>query len=136
MFITLETDYAVRIVHCLAVRKVRTSAADISEQTRVPQRFALKILRKLVSGGIVKSYKGVNGGYTLMRDPSEITLRRVVEVMEGPIILSRCLSEDYVCTGYDGCACYFSERFYEISKKLAETLEEVKFSDALPKEDK
>ncbi|MGN0674985.1 MAG: Rrf2 family transcriptional regulator, partial [Oscillospiraceae bacterium] len=55
MHITLEADYAIRIVHCLAKSKKRLDAKTIAEQTTVTLRFALKILRKLVASGIVKS---------------------------------------------------------------------------------
>ena len=50
MHITLESDYAVRIVYCLAQNGGRMEAAAIAEQTGVTLRFSLKILRKLVAG--------------------------------------------------------------------------------------
>ena len=62
MHITLESDYAVRIVSCLTTANKRLDAKTIAERTCVTLRFALKILRKLVAGGIVKSYKGTQGG--------------------------------------------------------------------------
>jgi len=58
MHITLEADYAVRIVACLANHNTRLDAKTISDKTCVSLRFALKILRKLVSSKIVKSFKG------------------------------------------------------------------------------
>ncbi|MBQ7129227.1 MAG: Rrf2 family transcriptional regulator, partial [Clostridia bacterium] len=59
MRISLETDYAVRIVWCLANSGKRLSASIIAKNTRVTEKFCLKILRKLVSKGIVKSFKGI-----------------------------------------------------------------------------
>lgn len=67
LHMTLEADYAVRFVDFLASCKEKTGAHTISEQTQVPLRFTLKILRKLVDGGIVQSYKGARGGYQLSR---------------------------------------------------------------------
>ena len=58
----MEADYAVRIVHCLAKNGQRMDAKSISDETGVTLRFSLKILRKLVSAGIIKSYKGTQGG--------------------------------------------------------------------------
>ncbi|MFR5070020.1 MAG: hypothetical protein ACLTE2_09810 [Eubacteriales bacterium] len=55
MHLTLEADYAVRIVDKLAIENKKIDAHTISEQTNVPLRFALKILRKLVASGAVKS---------------------------------------------------------------------------------
>ena len=128
MRISLETDYAVRIVDCLANQNSRTSAAKIAEKTRVTEKFCLKILRKLVSQGIVRSYKGVNGGYELNKLPEEITLKQVIETIEGPIVLSRCLQNDFNCEHKDGnCTCYFHKVFYEVSKEMAERFDSVTF---------
>ena len=91
MHITLEADYAVRIVNCLAKHKVRMDAKSLSGATGVTLRFSLKILRKLVAEGIVRSYKGTQGGYELARPAGEISLGEVIEVVEGPITISRCV---------------------------------------------
>jgi Rrf2 family protein len=131
MFITLETDYAVRMVYYLAKEGCRKGAGDIAEGTEVTLRFTLKILRKLVSGNIVKSYKGVNGGYELTKNPSDITLKDVVEIIEGPIILSRCLGKDYTCNRYEHSQCYFNHKFEDISKIIADELSKITFADAL-----
>ena len=132
MFITLETDYAVRMVYCLAKENRRLGANEISEKTGVTLRFALKILRKLVAGGIVNSFKGVTGGYELTKAPGEISLRDVVEIVDGPIILSRCLGDDYVCTGNeDKGNCFFSHKFNEISTLVSDRLGEITFADAI-----
>ena len=95
MHITLESDYAVRIVHCLAQSGERTDAQTLADQTGVSLRFTLKIMRKLVAARIVRSYKGAKGGYVLTREPSAITLRQVIEAVEGPYRFSRCLDSNY-----------------------------------------
>lgn len=93
MHITQESDYAVRIVYCLAKCGTRRDARGISEEMCVTLRFSLKILGKLVSSGIVESYKGNRGGYELARPASEITLKDVIDAVEGPYRLSRCVGE-------------------------------------------
>ena len=55
MHITRETDYAIRIVYCLANTQGRKDAGTISEEMGVTLRFSLKILHKLVKSGLVKS---------------------------------------------------------------------------------
>lgn len=131
MHITLEADYAVRIVHYLAVEGKRTDAKAISRQTGVTLRFALKILRKLVVSGIVCSFKGTQGGYEIARPLEEISLKDVIETVEGPYALSRCIdSEDYVCTNPNGgCDCSFQKVFADISDMVNEKLASVHFSD-------
>jgi len=120
----LTLDYAVRIIGCLSAENKRIDAKNISERTGVSLRFALKILRKLVSAGLVKSYKGMQGGYELAKAPSEITMLDVIETVEGSYYLNRCHEEEFVCTrGAKGCCCYqkvFNEITDIVSKKLAE----------------
>ena len=124
MFITLEADYAVRIVSVLCRERDKMDAKTISNDACVTLRFALKILRKLVSAGLVKSYKGMQGGYELAKAPSEITMLDVIETVEGSYYLNRCHEEEFVCTrGAKGCCCYqkvFNEITDIVSKKLAE----------------
>lgn len=127
MRISLETDYAVRIVDCLVNEDKRVSASQIAEKTRVTEKFCLKILRKLVSAGIVKSFKGIGGGYELNKSPEQITLKQVIETIEGPIVLSRCLQDDFNCEHNGNCTCYFHKVFYEVSKEMADRFDTVTF---------
>ena len=71
MVMTLEADYAVRIVEYLTKHPERCDAKTISERVSVPLRFSLKILRDLVREGMVCSFKGAKGGYTLAKPPAD-----------------------------------------------------------------
>lgn len=113
MVMTLEADYAVRIVEYLTKYRERRDARSISEETQIPLRFALKILRELVREGMVCSFKGAKGGYTLAKSPEDITLRQVIELVEGPYMLSRCQKEEYSC-GREHC------RLHTIYEKISE----------------
>jgi Rrf2 family protein len=53
----------------------------------MPERFLLQVLRQLVTHGLLNSTRGVDGGYSLARDASEITLLDVIEAVEGPLVL-------------------------------------------------
>ena len=129
MHITLEADYAVRIVNCLAQNNIRMDAKTLSANTGVTLRFSLKILRKLVAEGIVRSYKGTQGGYELAKAPEEITLGEVIEIVEGPITISRCVgAEDFHCTRVDDRAeCRFSRAYADIARMVREKLYAVNF---------
>ena len=136
MHITLETDYAIRIVDALAKAppdaedkaKNRMDAGTISERTEVPLRFALKILRKLVSGGIVKSYKGVYGGYELTAPLDKLSIYDVIELVEGEYRFSRCLSDEYSCNcGEDGLPCSYRAVFADVTETVKEQLKKQTF---------
>ena len=130
MRITHEADYAVRIVHVLAKENKMLPARDISERSGVTLRFALKILRKLASEGIVISYKGSCGGYELAEPASRLSLGRIIECIDGPLEINHCLSGDFVCTrvGKDG-SCRFKKVFAEISSELRKKLYAIKISE-------
>ncbi|MGX8701478.1 RrF2 family transcriptional regulator [Caproiciproducens sp.] len=125
MVMTLEADYAVRIVEMLAVSNKKIDARSLSDQAHVPLRFALKILRKLVAGGLIVSYKGAHGGYMLAREPGKITLREVIESVEGPYMISRCQQDEYACQ-HNAC-CKVHQIYDEISSIVRKKLDSYTF---------
>ena len=127
MRITQEADYAIRIVCLLAENGETLDAGTIAEKCCITPRFALKILRKLVLGEVVCSFKGANGGYRLGRDASEITMKETIELIDGEITISRCLSEDHVCSksGENKGACFVHRVFDVINRDVVRKLEKV-----------
>ncbi len=128
MYITLEADYAVRITAELCKADEKLDAKTLSERTCVTLRFALKILRKLVSAGLVKSYKGTRGGYVIDKDPKDITLRMVIEAIEGTYCFSRCLQPDTDCNRGASGNCPFQDAFCEITTMVSEKLDSYNFA--------
>ena len=134
MRITLESDYALRIITALANEGDLVDAKTLSEITQVTQRFTLKILRKLVQGDFISSVKGVKGGYRLKRPASEITLRSVIERIDGPIVIARCLDSEETCSlNHDKTACIYHHIFDRISNDVASKLGSITISDVLNK---
>lgn len=99
MELTRQADYAVRIVLDLAeqprARPVRSS--DIARRQLIPRPFLTKIVQVLGKRGYLRTHRGATGGVSLARDPAGITLREVIEAIEGPIRLNRCAAGGYVC---------------------------------------
>lgn len=134
MRITLESDYALRIVTSLGESDAIIDARTLSERTQVTLRFTLKILHKLTVGGIVNSIKGAKGGYRLALLPEEITLRRVIELIDGPIVIARCLDGESTCSlNQDKTACIYHHIFDRISFDVASKLEGITIKDILTK---
>lgn len=130
MRITQEADYALRMAYCLAKTNKVTDAGSIAAQTGVTPRFALKILRKLSQGGIVRSYKGAYGGYMLAAPPEDISMKDIVEQIDGPIAMLRCFDENHVCsaTGPAKGGCVFHHVFRKLNEDVSERLDRVKLS--------
>ena len=134
MRITLESDYALRIVSALALTESVIDANALSEKTSVTPRFTLKILHKLVQGNLVISYKGSKGGYKLKKSPELITLKEVIELIDGPIAIARCLGTGESCSlNSDKTACIYHHIFDKISIELASKLQNITISDVLNK---
>ena len=134
MRITLESDYALRIVTTLAEADSLLDAKSISEKTQVTQKFALKILRKLVGGELVSSFKGVKGGYKLKLAPEDITLKQVIELIDGPIVIARCLETSEACSlNKDKTSCLYHHIFNTISIDVAKKLDGITIEDVINK---
>ena len=134
MRITLESDYALRIITAMASYNCITDAKTISQDTSVTIRFTLKILHKLVQGDLVESFKGVNGGYKLKTTPENITLKRVIELIDGPIAIARCLDTEESCSlNCDKSACDYHHIFDIISIELASKLNKITIKDVIDK---
>ena len=127
MRITQEADYAIRIACLLAERGETMDANSIADLCCITQRFALKILRKLVLGKLVCSFKGANGGYRLAREAQDVTLKQVIELIDGEIVISRCLAEDHTCSrsGENKSACIVHCVFEAINRDVVGKLEKV-----------
>ena len=129
MRITQEADYALRIAYLLAKDGGVLGAGTLAETAGVTERFTLKILRKLVQNGMVASKKGAGGGYMLAVTPKEVSVRRVVEAIDGMVEISRCLDGTYECTrmGDKKHECAFHLIFAKINKSIAEKMETITF---------
>ena len=109
-------------------------AKTLADETSVTLRFTLKILHKLVTEGLVASYKGVKGGYLLRLSPEDITLLRVIELIDGPIAIVRCLDREEGCTlNNDKTACIYHYIFNSISADVAKRLSSITIADAMNK---
>ena len=88
MKVSTRGDYASRALLSLALHAEEsgpTSVRDIADRTGLPQPYLEQILLALKGAGLVRSKRGVGGGYVLARPPSEITLGQIVSAVDGPI---------------------------------------------------
>jgi Rrf2 family protein len=86
--VSTRGDYASRALLSLALHgaETPTSVRDIAERTALPQPYLEQILLALKGAGLVRSKRGVGGGYVLARPPDEITLSQIVSAVDGPIV--------------------------------------------------
>src|SRR5260221_2280213 len=103
MKLSLRSEYAVRALLLLALNYGQpvTSIQTIAKHQNIPKRFLEQILNDLKSAGLVKSKRGVTGGYRLARRPEEVTLAQVVRHIGGALAPVSCVSENF----YEKCSC-------------------------------
>ncbi len=88
--VSTRGDYASRALLSLALHSGEggpTSVRDIAERTGLPQPYLEQILLALKGAGLVRSKRGVGGGYVLARTPEDITLGQIVSAVDGPIVV-------------------------------------------------
>ena len=119
MFITRESDYAMRVVRAL-MGETRLSVSDICEREAITAPFAYKILKKLQNAGIVQGYRGVHGGYALNKDPAELTLYDIYSAIDSDMSIIECLNGRCECArnGQNGVPCYAHDELKDIQDEL------------------
>ncbi|MEF9946690.1 MAG: Rrf2 family transcriptional regulator [Lachnospiraceae bacterium] len=122
MLITKECDYAVRIIRALASGN-KVNVTEISRREDIPTQFTYKISRKLEKINILRSVRGVNGGYILNRSLESLTLYDICEAVNKEILLTNCMEESYHCTrNLKGVPCLVHEEFIRIQELLVQEL--------------
>ena len=103
--LTRGGEYALRAMTYLAgIPEGRiASLHEIGRAQDVPESFLAKILQSLVRAGLATSYRGAHGGFTLSRPADEITVRAVLEAVDGPIALNTCVLSPDDCERSESC---------------------------------
>ncbi|MBU1864099.1 MAG: Rrf2 family transcriptional regulator [Candidatus Omnitrophica bacterium] len=135
MRMTKACEYGLQGVLHLAMQPAgkTTLLSEISKERVIPYSFLGKIFRHLVKAGIVKSLRGVHGGFVLGRSPKKITMKDVVESVEGDIAFSNCSSNTNGCERIAYCSMATSWR--KAHQRALEVLENVTF-ETLAREEK
>jgi len=133
MELTRKGEYAIRGIIYLAQQPPGKMSliSEIAEAVDAPQTFLAKIFQNFAKQGIVNSYRGTGGGFTLGRLPSDITLREVVEAVEGPIIPNRCLTGKGSCDKDSECLVHPVWR--KVQSQIVQILEGVTFEELAKK---
>ena len=91
--LTRGGEYAIRAMSYLARFPDGHVASlhDIGQAQDIPESFLAKILQSLVHGGLAVSQRGAHGGFALARAATDITMRDVIEAVDGPVALNQCV---------------------------------------------
>ncbi len=120
MNITRATDYSIRALLCMAERYPAevVSKEEICSAEGVTPAFLTKILQPLIHKGLVRSKRGMAGGFALARDPERLTVYDVMEAVEEPMVLNHCLHERSPCERTPNCPVH--DLWVEAMERLRE----------------
>lgn len=108
MQLTLAGEYAIRTVIYLAENEGREiiTIKEIAVNQDIPEKFLRKIIPQLCSAGIIKTYKGNGGGISFDKNPDEITPLEIIQAVEGPLALNKCLIDKEFCSHTRWCSVH------------------------------
>lgn len=101
MRLSKKSEYGLRALLELTLvhGKATLQRQDIVARQHIPIEFLEQILLTLKRAGFIASRRGINGGYTLIKQPSDITLGQIIRTLDGPLAPIRCVSK----TAYQKC---------------------------------
>jgi FeS assembly SUF system regulator len=124
------TDYGLLLMTTMARKKANSvhNARDLAEITRLPLPTATKVLKQLLQSGLLTSHRGINGGYSLAKEPTEISLEEIIAAIEGPIALTECSTDiTGLCDLEQSCPMKTNQRV--ISEVVRGALQKVMLTD-------
>ena len=122
-------DYGIVIMtHLARPGSVQASAQEIAQATRIPQPMAQKILKTLAREGLLRSQRGVKGGYELARPAGSITVAQIIETLDGPIAVTDCV-DGAVGDCVIESLCPARTNWARINSAIRDALEDVTLSE-------
>ena len=122
------TDYGI-VVLTHFVRRGKSSissAKDVSESTNIPLPTVSKVLKILARKGLLNSQRGASGGYSLAKNPDDVSIADILRTFDGPIALTECSSIPNTCD--QELTCPVGGHWTTISRTVEEALDRLALS--------
>src|SRR4030042_4889601 len=129
MQITRSEEYGLKGLVFLARQPPERMAlvSEISREQGIPEKFLAKIFQRLSKAGLLRSTRGAKGGFSLGRPAGSITMLEVIEAIDGPIALNRCLRREGECDEEELCPIY--QVWSKAQQQLLEILDSTTVED-------
>jgi len=127
--LSTKSRYAARLMVNLAwnYQQGPVQLNEISRNEEISEKYLSQIVITLRGSGLIRSVRGAHGGYLLTREPAKITLREIVEVMEGGLDIVDCLEDGKNC-GRSGI-CITRNVWDKVSRAIKNTLDEINLEE-------
>lgn len=129
-----KSEYALMAARYMAIKNhgIAVTAKEIAENHKLSYELVAKVLQSLAKNQIAVSYKGVKGGYSLLKNPIEISLIDLIKAVEQDYQITECLKNDNIknsCSYEDSCK--IKDPLAEVQKKIDKIFYETKLSDII-----
>lgn len=127
--LTKKADYGLMALKYLAEHPNESSlsARDIAEAYHIPPQLLAKILQRLAKVGILRSHAGMSGGYSLEKNPREISAFEVIHAIDGPLFITSCGTSHNSCDLTDSCT--IREPLARVNDSISGLLRSISIAD-------
>ncbi|MCM8771592.1 MAG: Rrf2 family transcriptional regulator [Candidatus Omnitrophica bacterium] len=134
MKISTRTRYGLRALIDLGVyyKGKPIFVKDIAKRQNLSERYLEHIMLTLKKAGILRSAKGGKGGYAFLRDPSEIKIKEIIEILEGTISPTECVEKSKICERSEICVA--RKLWCNIKEKILEYLDNITLDELIKKQ--
>ena len=125
MKLTTRTRYGTRLMISLALNfgESPVRLKEISESLNISEKYLSQIVIPLRGAGLIRATRGAYGGYSLARQPSQISLKEVVDILEGGSMLVDCIDNPSICDRVSNCVS--RDLWLIIDEKISATLSSI-----------
>ena len=132
MLITRASEYAILSLIVLSKASSPMDSETLSNQLSISKSFLAKILQALAKNGILKSFKGVNGGFALLKKPKDISMLNIMSAVEGkaPAVFD-CSPSEQDCPSEKASICSIWPFLNKLQGKIDTFLDELTLQDVI-----
>lgn len=136
MKLSTKGRYGARLMMDLALHygKGPIALKEIAKRQEISEKYLWQLIVPLKIAGLINSTRGPQGGYTLSKEPSEITLRDIINVLDGPLCIVDCVDKPTICSRSETCVT--RNVWAEVSDKISEVLGSITLEDMIKEEGK
>ena len=133
MKISTKGRYGVRFMLDLAIhgKEGVVTLKAVARRQKISEKYLWQVVTPLKSAGLIAATVGAKGGYTLARDPSKVTLKDILDPLEGDCALVKCTERASACSR--SSACVAREIWQEVSRALARVMENITLKTMMEK---